>query len=655
MTAIPARVAGVARDRAVRAARPTGGSPAVDAGRGRDRRRSTRCTASAAPRRSPPWPTAPRSVRPVDVIVGPGNVYVALAKREVAGVVGVPSAFAGPSEVVVVADDTTAAELAAVDVIVQAEHGPGGLAWLVTWSEAAADAVDCRDRPAWWPVRPGATRSRRRSPAAATPCSSTGPSRPSRSSTSSRPSTSSCSRRPRGARCRSCATPAPSSAGPGRPASVGDYVAGPSHVLPTDGIGPVRQRAHGRRLPEARPRRHARPRGARPGGARTSGASPTAEGLAAHAESVRLPARLDDRATMSRDPAARRRRALRATTRPRSTSTVRLNTNESPDAAAGRVASTRCAEAVARIEWHRYPDRAATELRDARSAALARRRPEQVFAANGSNEVLQTLLLTYGGPGRTVADVRADLRAAHPHRPDHRHRASSRASGADDFTLDLDEVAPRARPRPSPPSRSCARRTTRPAWSSPKRRSRACSPPAPGLVVVDEAYGQFAPWSALELVDDDAPLVVTRTYSKTWSMAAARLGYLVGPAWVVAELEKVVLPYHLDARQAGGRARSRSTSPTRWRPGSPRSSRSGGGWSPRCADLAGRRVAVGRQLRAVPARGRRRRTTVWQRLLDRAVLVRDCSSWPRLDGCLRVTIGTPTENDALPRRARRRS
>ena len=80
-------------------------------------------------------------MRAVDVIVGPGNVYVALAKREVAGIVGVPSAFAGPSEVVVVADDTTDPELAAVDVILQAEHGPGGLAWLITWSEAAADAI----------------------------------------------------------------------------------------------------------------------------------------------------------------------------------------------------------------------------------------------------------------------------------------------------------------------------------------------------------------------------------------------------------------------------------------------------------------------------------------------------------------------------------
>ncbi|MBV9284341.1 MAG: histidinol dehydrogenase, partial [Acidimicrobiia bacterium] len=83
------------------------------------------------------------SIRPVDVIVGPGNVYVATAKREVGaeGVVGLPAAFAGPSEVVVVADDTTPPDYAAIDLVVQAEHGPDGLAWLITWSEAVADAV----------------------------------------------------------------------------------------------------------------------------------------------------------------------------------------------------------------------------------------------------------------------------------------------------------------------------------------------------------------------------------------------------------------------------------------------------------------------------------------------------------------------------------
>jgi len=81
------------------------------------------------------------SIRPVDVICGPGNKYVAIAKQEVAGTVGVAAAFAGPSEVVVVADGTVAPELAAVDVILQAEHGPDGLAWLITWDEAVADAV----------------------------------------------------------------------------------------------------------------------------------------------------------------------------------------------------------------------------------------------------------------------------------------------------------------------------------------------------------------------------------------------------------------------------------------------------------------------------------------------------------------------------------
>jgi len=82
------------------------------------------------------------SISPVDVVVGPGNVYVALAKREVAGRVGVPAAFAGPSEVVVIADASAPVEFAAIDVVAQAEHGPDGLAWLVTWDESVADAVE---------------------------------------------------------------------------------------------------------------------------------------------------------------------------------------------------------------------------------------------------------------------------------------------------------------------------------------------------------------------------------------------------------------------------------------------------------------------------------------------------------------------------------
>jgi histidinol dehydrogenase len=82
------------------------------------------------------------SVPAVDVIAGPGNLYVAEAKRQVSGIVGVASAFAGPSEVVVVASPETPAVFAAVDLVVQAEHGPDGTAWLVTWSEEAADEIE---------------------------------------------------------------------------------------------------------------------------------------------------------------------------------------------------------------------------------------------------------------------------------------------------------------------------------------------------------------------------------------------------------------------------------------------------------------------------------------------------------------------------------
>ena len=130
------------------------------------------------------------SIEPVDVVVGPGNRYVAEAKRQVSGVVGVASAFAGPSEVVVIAGPDTPTELAAIDLVVQAEHGPDGLAWLVTWSEAVAEAVDGPGRPHGASVAPtgrprGHPRSRR-----STRCWWTGRSRPWRWPTSWPPSTS---------------------------------------------------------------------------------------------------------------------------------------------------------------------------------------------------------------------------------------------------------------------------------------------------------------------------------------------------------------------------------------------------------------------------------------------------------------------------------
>ena len=77
----------------------------------------------------------------VDVIVGPGNIYVATAQRQLAGDVGVASSFAGPSEIVIIADQSAEAKYAAIDLIVQAEHGPDGLAWLIGWEQAVIDEI----------------------------------------------------------------------------------------------------------------------------------------------------------------------------------------------------------------------------------------------------------------------------------------------------------------------------------------------------------------------------------------------------------------------------------------------------------------------------------------------------------------------------------
>jgi len=269
-----------------------------------------------------------------------------------------------------------------------------------------------------------------------------------------------------------------------------------------------------------------------------------------------------------------------------------------------------------------------------------------VFAANGSNEVLQTLLLTYGGAGRTAA-VWEPTYALHSHIARIAGTAVAVGERAADFSLARDEisrvfdehdpdVAFLCSPN-NPTGRVDGEDDVR--FALDLARSHDC------LLVVDEAYAQFAPWSALSLVADDEPLVVTRTYSKTWSMAAARLGYLVGPEAVVNELSKAVLPYHLDAlKQIAGTLALDYVDEMERRVAQLVEER--GRLVSRLTELpvevwpSGSNFVLFRPLEADG-------NDVWQQLVDRSVLVRNCASWPRLQGCLRVTIGTVEEDDAF--------
>lgn len=325
---------------------------------------------------------------------------------------------------------------------------------------------------------------------------------------------------------------------------------------------------------------------------------------------------------------------------------VRLNTNESPFPPPDAWRAAFAAE-LATVEWHRYPDRSATALREG-IARLHGVRPDQVFAANGSNEVLQTLLLTFAGPGRTVATFEPTYQL-HGHIARLSGATVAEGERAADFSLDLDEVH-RVLGAHRPVLTFLCSPNNPTGLVEPESNVRAVldavrSMPTPGLLVVDEAYGQFAEWSAMGLVDEDTPLVVSRTFSKTWSMAGSRLGYLVGPSWLVAELDKVVLPYHLDAaKQIAGRLALTFVHEM----------------EERVQFVVAERERLSATMARLPVdvfpsganfvlfRPRRMSgRAVWQGLLDRSVLVRDCSGWPRLGDCLRVTVGTRDENDAF--------
>jgi histidinol-phosphate aminotransferase len=337
-------------------------------------------------------------------------------------------------------------------------------------------------------------------------------------------------------------------------------------------------------------------------------------------------------------------RALEGYHSPQVAVRVRLNTNESPYPPP-REFVERYAATLGRIDYHRYPDRAATGLREALGAYLGQP-SARIVCANGSNEVLQTLLLTYGGPGRRAALFEPTY-ALHAH--------IARITGTEvvvgertaAFAVDLDgatHLLDRARPSvvfvcsPNNPTG-----TVEPAETVRALAARAADTGA--LLVVDEAYGEFAPESALSLVDDELPLVVVRTYSKVWSLAAVRLGFAVAPSWVVEELEKVLLPYALSApTQVAGTLALEYRAEMEQRVAALVEER--GRVHAALADLPGvEPVPSGANFVLFRIAGDAH--GLWERLLARDVLVRDFSRWPRVEGCLRVTVGTAAENDAF--------
>lgn len=320
---------------------------------------------------------------------------------------------------------------------------------------------------------------------------------------------------------------------------------------------------------------------------------------------------------------------------------VRLNTNESPFAPPAEW-TARLGDIARSVRWNRYPDREARELRSA-IAARHGTFADNIVVANGSNEVIQAILLAYGGQGRSMAVFEPTYQM---------YSQIARVTGTgivagqrrDDFTIDASEMR-RVTTEYAPDVTFLCNPNNPTGLVEPEALVRELMDAAPGVVVVDEAYAEFAEWSAVPWVADEGRLAVTRTFSKTLSLAALRVGYAVVPDWMARDLAVTLLPYHLDAfSQAATLAALDYVDEMEARVALVRAERdristamTGLGitvWESGANFVLFRPAGPGA-------------STVWSGLVERGVLVRDCSGWRGLEGCLRVTVGTPEENDAF--------
>ncbi len=325
---------------------------------------------------------------------------------------------------------------------------------------------------------------------------------------------------------------------------------------------------------------------------------------------------------------------------------VRLNTNENPhpptQALIDDVAETVRAAAA---ELHRYPDRDAMALRTDLAAYLQAQTgvaltAENLWAANGSNEILQQLLQAFGGPGRSAIGFVPSY-SMHPIISDGTQTEWLSATRAADFGLDMDVAV--AAIRDQQPDVVFVTSPNNPTGQSvPLDDLRRLLDVTPGVLILDEAYGEFSSQrSGVELLADyPAKLIISRTMSKAFAFAGGRLGYLVADPAVIDAMLLVRLPYHLSVlTQAAARAALRHADET----------------LSSVATLVAERDRVAAALsdmgfRVIPSDANfilfgefADAAATWQRYLDAGVLIRDVG----IPGFLRTTVGLASENDAL--------
>jgi histidinol-phosphate aminotransferase len=610
---------------------------------------------------------------PVDVVTGPGNAYVTAAKRLLAGTVGV-DAEAGPTEIAIIADHTADPRFLAADLVAQAEHGPLAACLLITTDPGLAERTEAE-------LRPQVAAARHRDAVQAALAGQSACVLVDDTAAALAVSDvwapehleiQAAGAAGLAARVRNAGAVF---VGPYAPVSLGDYLAGSNHVLPTGGtarhtaglsvlafmrgihvvecsatalaaaapyidalgaaedlaahVAAVRIRVDGNSIsPGERPPWN--PPVAQGPVPSSRGLGPVGEGASVAAQDPGPPVRPD---LAGRAPYGA----------PQLTVPVRLNTNENPYPPSPALvqAITEAAAGVAG-SLNRYPDRDAMALRADLAAYLGHGlTARQVWAANGSNEIIQQLLQVFGGAGRSALGFEPSY-AMHPLIS--RATGTRWISGSREADFGLNAAAVVRAIREHQPGLVFLTSPNNPTGTAlPLAVIEAVCAAAPGMVVVDEAYAEFARAgadTALDLLPRYPRLVVTRTMSKAFALAGARIGYLAAEPRVVEALLLVRLPYHLSAlTQATARAALAHA----------------GELLAAVADIRAERDSLvawlrGRGLAAADSDANfvlfgefGDSHAVWQGLLDRGVLVRETGP----PGWLRVSIGTPAEMTAF--------
>lgn len=331
---------------------------------------------------------------------------------------------------------------------------------------------------------------------------------------------------------------------------------------------------------------------------------------------------------------------------PQLTVAYQLNTNENPYPPSPALVADLVAETQRLASTlNRYPERDAVELRKALAHYVSEQTGvgvsyEQVWAANGSNEILQQLLQAFGGPGRSVLGFTPSY-SMHPIFADGTYTQFVECPRDEDFRIDMDRaLAAVARHQPDIIFVTTPNNPTGGVTSLDD--IAALADAAPGILIVDEAYGEFSSSpSAVTLLDKyPTKLVVSRTMSKAFDFAGGRLGYFVADPAFVEAVMLVRLPYHLSVlSQAAATVALRHSADT----------------LATVEKIASERERVAARLRelgytVLPSEsnflffGRfADQQRVWQQFLDKEVLIRDVG----IAGHLRMTVGLPEENSAF--------